>query len=144
MNYCNLPTCCHLNSLSGWFGVFFLNWEIFLGLGNRGREDVWCLKDPHPQNLQYGGETYPIPLTNPSQVPAAKVSTFAPQDFSHGFASMLGQSATWIEWIIKQAILWMMWITLTRILLVGGLDLFYFPIYWEKSSQLTNSYFSGG
>ena len=28
--------------------------------------------------------------------------------------------------------------------LVGGLDIFYFPIYWESSSQLTNSYFSEG
>ena len=30
-------------------------------------------------------------------------------------------------------------------ILVGGLvAIFYFPIYWEKSSQLTNSYFSEG
>jgi hypothetical protein len=27
-------------------------------------------------------------------------------------------------------------------MLVGGLDLFYFSIYCEESSQLTNSYFS--
>jgi hypothetical protein len=37
------------------------------------------------------------------------------------------------------------WHGLTILLLIGGLEHeFYFSIYWEQSSQLTNSYFSEG